>query len=130
MALTAAIIVPTRRRAGYLARALASIAEQAREAGIDVLVVDDAPDPETRAAAGRVLWVPGAALDHVRSGDDATVRALARAAYARGQASRRYDVFKGRTPSLAHELALLARTVVHGPLHRCSNGPVMAAHSL
>jgi hypothetical protein len=76
------------------------------------------------------VWVPGAELDHVRTGADATVRALARAAYARGQASRRYDVFKGRAPSLGAELALLARSTLHGPLHRCSNGPVMAAHSL
>src|SRR4029078_4262655 len=30
---------------------------------------------------------------------------------------------------LGAELALLARTATHGPLHRCSNGPVMAAHS-
>src|SRR3954468_23067937 len=51
MALTAAIIIPTRRRAGYLARALASIGIQAREARIDVLVVDDGPDAQTRAAA-------------------------------------------------------------------------------
>jgi GT2 family glycosyltransferase len=265
MALTAAIIVPTRGRAGYLARALASLCTQARDAGVDVLVVDDGPDAQTRAAAerfgaryvahdrprglnaarntglaatdadwlffvdddvevregwlaallaaargadedvavlagaiharidnpryrqcgregapitfltedrgvgwganlgvcrswvqrmgefdaarelygdeqewqdrvraagGRIVWVPGAALDHVRTGDDATVRALARAAYARGQASRRYDVFKGRAPSRAAELALLARTALHGPLHRCWNGPVMAAHSL
>src|SRR3954453_10450626 len=50
MALTAQIIVPTRRRAGYLARALASMDEQARETGIDVLVVDDGTTPETRAA--------------------------------------------------------------------------------
>jgi GT2 family glycosyltransferase len=265
MALTAAIIVPTRGRAGYLARALASIAEQAREEGVEVLVVDDGPDAQAHAAAqqagaryvaherslglnaarntaigatdadwlffvdddvearpgwlaallaaargadddvavltgpiharidnsqyrqcgregapitfleddrgvgwganlgvrrtwvervgpfdaerelygdeqewqdrvrtagGRIVWVPDAELDHVRSGDDATVRALARAAYARGQASRRYDVFKGRAPGLDAELSLLARTLVHGPLHRCSNGPVMAAHSL
>src|SRR5439155_20771442 len=73
---------------------------------------------------------PGARLDHVRTGRDATIRALAKAAYARGQASRRYDAFKGRAPSLGAELALLARTALHGPLHRCSNGPVMAAHSL
>jgi GT2 family glycosyltransferase len=265
MALTAAIIVPTRGRAGYLARALASISEQARGEGVEVVVVDDGPDEQTRAAAqaagaryvaherslglnaarntaigatdadwlffvdddvearagwlaallvaargtgpdvavlagaiharienpryrqcgregapitflsedrgvawganlgvrrawvdrvgpfdagrelygdeqewqdrvraagGRVLWVPDAALDHVRSGPDATVRALARAAYGRGKASRRYDAFKGRTPSRAAELALLARATLHGPLHRCSNGPVMAAHSL
>lgn len=83
-----------------------------------------------RAAGGRVLWVPGAALDHVRSGRDATVRALARAAYHRGRASRRYDAFKGRAPALRAELATLARSALHGPLHGCSNGPVMAAHSL
>src|SRR3954468_12108838 len=265
MALTAAIIVPTRGRAGYLARALASIGEQARQQGVEVVVIDDGPDPETRAAAqrrgarylahertlglnaarntaiaatdadwlffvdddvevrpgwlaalldaarsgdedvavlagaiharidnpryrqcgregapitflesdrgvgwganlgvrrswveragafdasrelygdeqewqdrvraagGRIVWVPDAELDHVRAGSDATVRALARAAYARGQASRRYDVFKGRAPSFGAELALLARSTLHGPLHRCSNGPVMAAHSL
>jgi GT2 family glycosyltransferase len=265
MALTAAIIVPTRGRAGYLARALASIREQARGEGVEVVVVDDGPDEQTRAAAegagaryvaherslglnaarntaigatdadwlffvdddvevragwlaallaaargagpevavlagaiharienpryrqcgregapitfleedrgvawganlgvrrawvervgpfdagrelygdeqewqdrvraagGRVLWVPEAALDHVRSGPDATVRALARAAYERGKASRRYDAFKGRAPSRAAELALLARATLHGPLHRCSNGSVIAAHSL
>jgi GT2 family glycosyltransferase len=265
MTLTAAIIIPTRGRAGYLGRALASLTEQARRAGVEVIVVDDGPDVATRSAAeaagaryvahertlglnaarntaiaatdadwlffvdddvevregwlaallaaaagspddvaalagaiharienpryrqcgregapitflesdrgvgwganlgvrrswaqragsfdagrelygdeqewqdrvraagGRVVWVPGAALDHVRSGPDATVRALARAAYRRGQASRRYDAFKGHAPGLGAELALLARTTLHGPLHRCSNGPVMAAHSL
>src|SRR6476620_1231578 len=224
MALTAAIIVPTRGRAGYLTRALASISEEASDAGVDVVVVDDGPAAETRAVAeragaryvahdrtlglnaarntafaatdadwlfftdddvevrpgwlaallaaaggagddvavlagaiharidnpryrqcgregppitfleedrgvgwganlgvrrawvqrvgpfdaarelygdeqewqdrvraagGRILWVPDGALDHVRRGEDATVRALARAAYARGRPSRR-----------------------------------------
>jgi GT2 family glycosyltransferase len=265
MALTAAIIVPTRQRVGYLTRALASLLPQAREEGVEVVVVDDGPDDATRAAAedagaryvahhrplglnaarntaiaqtgqdwlffvdddveahpgwlaallaaardapadvgvlagaiharidnpryrqcgregapitfldedrgvawganlgvrrswaervgafdagrelygdeqewqdrvraagGRVLWVPGAELDHVRSGADATVRALARAAYRRGQASRRYDAFKGRAPGIGMELGTLLRTALHGPLRRCSNGPVMAAHSL
>jgi GT2 family glycosyltransferase len=265
MALTAAIIVPTRQRVGYLTRALASLLPQAREEGVEVVVVDDGPDDATRAAAeragaryvahdrplglnaarntaiaqteadwlffvdddvearrgwlsallaaasdapqdvgvlagpiharienpryrqcgregapitfldedrgvawganlgarrswvervgafdparelygdeqewqdrvrgagGRVLWVPSAEVDHVRSGADATVRALARAAYRRGQSSRRYDVFKRRAPSLGAEVATLLRTALHGPLRRCSNGPVMAAHSL
>src|SRR4051812_18381534 len=53
MPLTAAIIVPTRGRAGYLARALASVSEQARAGGVEVVVVDDGPDPETRAVAER-----------------------------------------------------------------------------
>jgi GT2 family glycosyltransferase len=53
MALTASIIVPTRERAGYLDVALASIAPQAAAAGAELLVVDDGPDPETRATAER-----------------------------------------------------------------------------
>jgi GT2 family glycosyltransferase len=53
MALTASIIVPTRGRAGYLDVALASIAPQAAAAGAELLVVDDGPDPVTRATARR-----------------------------------------------------------------------------
>ncbi|HEY0346418.1 MAG TPA: glycosyltransferase, partial [Solirubrobacteraceae bacterium] len=53
MALTASIIVPTRERAGYLDVALASIAPQAAAAGAELLVVDDGPDPATRATAER-----------------------------------------------------------------------------
>src|SRR4051794_18174443 len=43
----------------------------------------------------RIRYVAGAALDHRRAGDDARLGALARAAFRRGQASRRFDVFKG-----------------------------------
>ena len=50
---TASIIVPTRRRAGYLDVALASIAPQAAAAGAELLVVDDGPEEATRAAARR-----------------------------------------------------------------------------
>jgi GT2 family glycosyltransferase len=53
MASTASIIVPTRKRADYLDVALASIAPQAAAAGAEVLVVDDGPDPATRATALR-----------------------------------------------------------------------------
>ena len=49
----ASIIVPTRARPGYLDIALASILPQAREAGAEVLVVDDGPDAATRAVAAR-----------------------------------------------------------------------------
>jgi GT2 family glycosyltransferase len=49
----AAIIIPTRGRAGYLDDALASIAPHAREAGAEVIVVDDGPDEATGAAARR-----------------------------------------------------------------------------
>jgi GT2 family glycosyltransferase len=82
-----------------------------------------------RAAGGRIRYVAGAALDHRRAGDDARLRALVRAAYGRGQASRRFDVFRGTAPSPAAELRVLAGCAVHGPRFGCANGPVMTAHS-
>jgi GT2 family glycosyltransferase len=83
-----------------------------------------------RAAGGRIRYVAAAALDHRRAGDDARLSALARAAHRRGQASRRFDVFKGEAPSLGAELRTLAGCLVHGPRFRCANGPLMTAHSL
>lgn len=49
----AAIIIPTRDRAGYLDVALASTAPQAAEHGADLVVVLDGPDPASRAVAER-----------------------------------------------------------------------------
>jgi GT2 family glycosyltransferase len=83
-----------------------------------------------KAAGGRIRYVAGAALDHRRAGDDARLRALCRAAYRRGQASRRFDAFKGTAPPLHAELRVLAGCVLHGPRRACMNGPVMTAHSL
>ena len=71
-----------------------------------------------RAAGGRIRYVAAAALDHRRAGDDARLRSLMRAAYRRGQASRRFDVHKGAAPSATAELALVARTALHGPRFR------------
>ena len=52
--ISASIVIPTRARAAYLEVALASIAPQARAAGAEVLVIDDAgPSPEGRAQAER-----------------------------------------------------------------------------
>src|SRR5258705_10021137 len=51
MALTAAIIVPTRDRAEYLQVALASIVPQAAARGAEVLVVLDGPDEPSRTVA-------------------------------------------------------------------------------
>jgi len=82
------------------------------------------------AAGGRVRYVAAAALDHRRAGDDARLRALAAAAYRRGQSSRRFDLFKGRAPSLARELRVLAGCAAHTVRFRCPNGIVLAAHSL
>jgi GT2 family glycosyltransferase len=83
-----------------------------------------------QAAGGRIRYVAAAALDHRRAGDDALLRSLAKAAYGRGQASRRFDAFEGSAPSLACELRVLAGCAVHGVRFRCANGIVMTAHSL
>jgi GT2 family glycosyltransferase len=77
----------------------------------------------------RIRYLAAAGVDHRRAGDDARLRSLMRAARARGRASRRFDVHQGRAPSLARELRVLAGCIAHGPLRRCANGPVMAAHS-
>jgi GT2 family glycosyltransferase len=83
-----------------------------------------------RAAGGRIRYVAAAALDHRRAGDDARLRALAAAAYRRGRASRRFDRFKGTTPSLSRELRVLAGCAAHTVRFGCANGIVLAAHSL
>jgi len=82
------------------------------------------------AAGGRVRYVAGAALDHRRAGDDALLRSLAGAAYRRGRSSRRFDLYKGRAPSLGRELRVLAGCAAHTIRFRCPNGIVLAAHSL
>jgi GT2 family glycosyltransferase len=54
MGRVASIIIPTRRRRGYLAVTLASLAGQAAERDAEVLVVEDDPaDPATAALATR-----------------------------------------------------------------------------
>jgi GT2 family glycosyltransferase len=83
-----------------------------------------------KADGGRLRYVAGAALDHRRAGDDARIGALARAAYRRGRASRRFDVFKDTAPSPREELRVLAGCALHGPRFRCANGPILTAHSL
>ena len=80
--------------------------------------------------AGRIRYVAGARVDHRRAGDDARLRSLARAARARGQAARRFDVHRGAAPPLRKELRVLAGCALHGPRHRCLNAVVLAAHAL
>lgn len=81
------------------------------------------------ATGGRIRYVAAAGVDHRRAGRDATLRALARLAFRRGYASRRYDETRGDTPSLERELRTLAGCVWHTFRRRCANGPVMSAHS-
>jgi hypothetical protein len=77
----------------------------------------------------RVLYVAGAALEHRRAGPDARLRSLARAAYARGRASRRFDSFRREAPSRGGELRTLGGCLGHVLRRRCPAGLVMAAHS-
>jgi GT2 family glycosyltransferase len=90
----------------------------------------------------RVLYVAAAALEHRRAGTDARLRSLARAAYARGRASRRFERFRGeaagrasggggggRVPSPSRELLTLLGCLGHVLRRRCPAGLVMVAHS-
>jgi GT2 family glycosyltransferase len=82
------------------------------------------------AAGGRVRYIAAAALDHRRAGDDARLRSLARAAFHRGRAARRFDTLRGVAPPLRAELLVLAGSALHGPRFRCAGGVTMTAHTL
>jgi GT2 family glycosyltransferase len=83
-----------------------------------------------RTENGRVLYVAAAALDHRRSGRDARLGALARAARGRGRASRRFDAWRGEAPNISTELRTLAGCVGHVLRYRCPAGLTMVAHSV
>ena len=82
-----------------------------------------------QAGGGRVRYLARAGVEHRRVAADATVRALARAAYGRGRAARRYDMHRGEAPAKATELRTLAGCGWHIVRRRCANGMVLAAHS-
>jgi GT2 family glycosyltransferase len=77
----------------------------------------------------RVLYVAGAAVEHRRTGADARLGSLSRAAHARGRAARRFDVRRGEAPSFARELLTLLGCVGHVLRRRCPAGLTMVAHS-
>ena len=83
-----------------------------------------------RAAGGSVGYVAAAGVDHRRTGRDAKLRSLSRAAFHRGRAARRYEAFRGGTPSLAGELRTLAGCVWHIFRRRCGVGVALTALTL
>jgi GT2 family glycosyltransferase len=83
-----------------------------------------------KAAGGRIRYVAAAGVDHRRTGADARIRGLSRAAYGRGRNSRRYDAHKGVAPPIAAELRTLAGCVWHIVRRRCGNGIVLTALTL
>ena len=82
-----------------------------------------------RAAGGRIVYLAGAWLDHRRVGEDARLRALARAAYHRGRAARRTDARRGAAPTTARELRNVAGCGWHTLRRACPQGIIMGAHS-
>ena len=76
-----------------------------------------------------VLYVAAAAVEHRRAGADARLRSLARGAYVRGRAARRFDARRGEAPSLSRELVTLAGCAGHVVRRRCPAGSTMVAHS-
>jgi glycosyltransferase involved in cell wall biosynthesis len=88
-------------------------------------------DWERRYAAtgGRIRYLAAAGVEHRRTGADARLLALARAAYALGRTARRYDAHKGSAPGTASELATLVRSLVHVVRFRCPNMLPGAAHA-
>lgn len=125
MAPVASIIVPTRRRAGYLDVALASIAPQAARAGAELVVVDDGPDERTRAVAARhgARYVrapsPGGLNAARNAGADATAGELL--VYVDDDVEARpgwLDALLG-----AHAAAGADVGVLTGPIHARLEGP-------
>ena len=81
-------------------------------------------------ATRRFCTSPRAALDHRRSPADARLRPLARAARARGRASRRFDARRGEAPGVAPRAAHARRLPRPRRPPPLPGGPVMVAHSL
>ncbi len=81
------------------------------------------------SASETALYVAHAALHHRRSPADARLRALCRAAFARGKAARRFDAWRGVPPSIRRELTTLAGCLGHVVRYRCPAGLTMVAHS-
>lgn len=81
------------------------------------------------AHGGRIVYLAAAGLDHRRAGRDARLRALARAEYRRGRASRALDRRKGSAPGLGRELRGVAGAGWHTLRRTCPQGLIMGAHS-
>ena len=89
----------------------------------------DEQELQERLGSPGAMYVAAAALDHRRMPADARLRPLCRAAYVRGRAAWRFDAWRGRQPSPAHELRTLAGCLGHVIRRRCPMGLTMVAHS-
>ena len=101
------------------------------DVALDAVGCGDEEDWERRyhRLGGRVRYVAGARVEHLRMRADARMTALARAAFRRGRAARAYDRYKGTAPTAAAELRTLAGCVGHTLRYRCQNGLLLCAHA-
>jgi GT2 family glycosyltransferase len=99
------------------------------DAALEIYGDEEEWERRLRARGGRIRYVAAARVLHRRTGEDARLPALARAAYRRGRAGRRFDAVKGAAPPTAAELGTLGGCMWHTVRRRCGNGLVMSAHS-
>ena len=98
--------------------------------GLDLYGDEEDWQRRLHAAGGRIRYVAAAGVDHRRTGKDARIGGLSRAAFGRGRNSRRYDARKGVAPSVAAELRTLLGCLWHIVRRRCGNGIVLTALTL
>jgi GT2 family glycosyltransferase len=98
--------------------------------GLDLYGDEEDWQRRLHAAGGRIRYVAAAGVDHRRTGKDARIGGLSRAAYGRGRNSRRYDARKGVAPPVAAELRTLFGCLWHIVRRRCGNGIVLSALTL
>ncbi|HLI32565.1 MAG TPA: glycosyltransferase family A protein [Solirubrobacteraceae bacterium] len=80
-------------------------------------------------AGGQIMYLADAWVLHRRAGADATIRSLARAAYARGRGARASDERRGSAPPLRAELRTILGCAYHTVRRACPQGIVMGAHA-
>jgi len=98
--------------------------------GLDLYGDEEDWQRRLHAAGGKIRYVAAAGVDHRRTGKDARIGGLSRAAYGRGRNSRRYDARKGVAPPVAVELRTLTGCLWHIVRRRCGNGIVLSALTL
>jgi GT2 family glycosyltransferase len=98
--------------------------------GLDLYGDEEDWQRRLHAAGGKIRYVAKAGVDHRRTGEDARIKGLSKAAYGRGRNSRRYDARKGVAPPLSAELRTLVGCLWHIVRRRCGNGIVLTALTL
>ncbi len=95
------------------------------DSALDLYGDEEEWERRLQAAGGRIRYVARAGVDHRRTGGDARLKGLSRAAWSRGRSSRRFDVRKGTAGPIAGEVRTLAGCVWHTGRRRCGVGIVL-----